>query len=285
MPDPHLSPTRGPEVHGHRGCRGERPENTIPAFQHALALGVDVLEMDVVISADNQVVVSHEPWLNPLFCLDPTGHSIAPNNGHRFNLYRMPYAEIRRCDCGLRRHPGFPEQKPVPAFKPLLREVLMAAETAARPHGLEPIRYSIELKSQPSGDRLFHPMPNDFLALVLAEVAAAGLLDRTTLLCFDRRILRLAHDHYPALATCLLVEDSLPWARSIEQLGFVPTTLGPDVRSVTATAVKLLRRSFPALRLVPWTVNAPSDMRRLQRLEVDGMTTDYPARLLSLLGR
>ena len=65
-----------PQIHGHRGCRGLRPENTLPAFLHALELGVDVLEMDVVISADQQVVVSHEPWLSSLLCLDPAGQRI-----------------------------------------------------------------------------------------------------------------------------------------------------------------------------------------------------------------
>lgn len=283
MSDAHFSSFHRPEVHGHRGCRGERPENTLPAFQHALALGVDVLEMDVVVSADNQVVVSHEPWLNPSFCLDPTGQPLPPDEVHRFNLYQMPYAEIRRCDCGLRRHPDFPDQVSEPAHKPLLREVFVAIESQTRALGRKPVGYSIELKSLPTGDFLFHPGPADFLALVLAELTLASVLDRTTLLCFDPRILRLAHRRHPELATCLLVEANMPWIRSIEQLGFVPTTLGPAVRSVTSATVKQLRSAFPSLRLVPWTVNTIPDTRRLQRLEVDGITTDYPKQLLTLL--
>lgn len=270
------------EVHGHRGCRGLRPENTLPAFLHALALGVDVLEMDVIISADNQVVVSHEPWLNPDICFGPDDQHIEANMSPAFNLYRMPYAAIRRCDCGQLRHPGFPEQVTQPAYKPLLREVLAAIETATAQLQRPPVGYSIEIKSSPAGDSIFHPEPAVFLPLVLAELIASQVLSRTTLLCFDARILQLANQQYPNLATCLLVEYDQSWLDSLQQIGFIPTTFGPDFHTVTFATVQQLRRYFPTLRLVPWTVNELADMQRLVHLGVDGMTTDYPNRLLTL---
>ncbi|GAC1596683.1 MAG: glycerophosphodiester phosphodiesterase family protein [Hymenobacter sp.] len=245
---------------------------------HALALDVDVIEMDVVISSDKQVVVSHEAWLNPRICLGPDGEALGPES-RESNLYQMPYAEIRRCDCGQLRHPGFPDQVSGPAYKPLLSEALLAIEAAAFRLRRRPVGYSIEVKSSPEGDDLFHPAPAAFLSLVLAELAAAQVLERTTLLCFDGRILRLAQEQQPRLATCLLVEDDLPWCRSIEQLGFVPTTFGPDFKTVTAGAVQTLRAEFPGVRLVPWTVNEPQDIARLYALGVDGMTTDYPDRV------
>ncbi|MBF9223526.1 glycerophosphodiester phosphodiesterase family protein [Hymenobacter ruricola] len=270
------------EVHGHRGCRGLRPENTLPAFLHAVALGVDVVELDVVISADRQVVVSHEPWLNPLICLDPNGQPFSSNEAQRHNLYQLPYAAIRRCDCGQLRHPSFPEQVVQPAYKPLLREVLTSVEAAAARLGRPAMRYSVEVKSSPEGDHRFHPAPAEFLALVLAELTAADVFSRTSLLSFDARILRLAHQQ-PQLATCLLVEDQFPWAHSICQLGFVPTTFGPHYLTATPGAVAALRTDFPGLRLVPWTVNEHNDMQRLLALRVDGITTDYPDRFRSLL--
>lgn len=274
-----------PEVHGHRGCRGLRPENTLPAFLHALRLGVDVIEMDVVISADKQVVVSHEPWLNPRICLDPAGQALGSEDARKANLYRLPYSEIRRCDCGQLRHPLFPEQVSEPAYKPLLRETLAVIEGAARQIGRTSVGYSIEIKSSPEGDNIFHPAPAEFLNLVLDELQAARVLSRTTLLCFDARILRLAHQLNPKLATCLLVEDTQAWGISIEKLGFIPTTFGPDFTTVSREAVRDLRTSFPGLRLVPWTVNELPDMQRLRDFGVDGMTTDYPDRLLSFLAQ
>jgi glycerophosphoryl diester phosphodiesterase len=239
--------------------------------------------MDVVISADRQVVVSHEPWLNPQFCLAPNGKIIPPDAAHSHNLYQIPYATIRRCECGMLQHPGFPDQVSEPAYKPLLREVLSIIERATVKLARPPVGYSIEIKSGPSGDGVFHPAPPEFLSLVLAELGAAGVLPRTTLLCFDERILQLAHHTQPALATCLLVENSEPWMSSIQHLGFVPAVFGPYHRTVSTEAVAQLRATHPGLRLVPWTVNEPEEMRQLLTLGVDGITTDYPDRLLTLL--
>lgn len=276
-------PFRRPEVHGHRGCRGLLPENTLPAFLHALALGVDVLELDVVISADLQVVVSHEPWLNPLICRGPAGEALSLTATPQFNLYHMPYALIRQCDCGQVRHPAFPQQVSLAAVKPLLREVLAAVEAASREMGRTPVNYSIEVKSLLEGDNQYHPVPEEFLPLVLAEINAAAVATRSTLLCFDPRILRLAARLQPTLATCLLVEQEQRWLPSLQHLGFIPTTFGPDHHSVSADAVAGLRATYPGLRLVPWTVNETPDMQRLLHLGVDGMTTDYPDRLLQYL--
>ena len=276
-----ASPSKIPELHGHRGCRGLRPENTLPAFLHALALGVDVLEMDVIISADKQVVVSHEPWLNPHICLGPDKQRIQNSPQPEFNLYQMPYAIISRCDCSLQ-HPVFPEQLSEPSHKPLLRDVLLATEAASRSlGGRQAVRYAIEIKSAPASDAVYHPAPAAFLSLVMAELHLAQVVTRTTLLCFDMRILRLAQQ-LPNLSTSLLVEADQAWLPSIQALGFLPTTFGPDFTSVTPAAVQLLRSSFPSLRLVPWTVNDPADMLTLSNLGVDGITTDYPDRFQSL---
>ena len=280
-----LNPAVQVEVHGHRGCRGLRPENTLLAFLHALELGVDVLELDVVVSADKQVVVSHEPWLNPAICLGPAGERVPANAAARFNLYEMPYRRIRACDCGQLRHPSFPGQFAQSAHKPLLAEVFAAVEAACGHLRRAPVRYAVELKCSPAGDGRHHPVPREFLALVVREIEAAGLLARTHLLCFDARILRLGHQLHPALATCLLLEDDQPWAPHIHELGFVPTTLGPAFRTVTAAAVHELRVAYPTLRLVPWTVNTVPDMRRLLALGLDGITTDYPDRLIALLAK
>lgn len=278
----HLNP-RKPAVHGHRGCRGLRPENTIPAFLHALELGVDVLELDVVVSADDQVVVSHEPWMNPLNTTAPHGIYIGPQQGANVNFYQRPYSEIRRYDCGLRSDPNFPEQVSMPAFKPLLREVFTAVEAHAHRLGIGPVGYSVEVKSSAAGDDVYHPAPGAFVRLVLAELHQADVMARTTLLSFDARVLREVHDSQPALATCLLLENDQPWFSNIRQLGFVPTVLGPDFTTVTADAVLTLRRTFPGLSLVPWTVNEVQDMMLLRALGVDGITTDFPDRLIRVL--
>lgn len=272
-----------PEVHGHRGCRGLLPENTLPAFLHALALGVDVLEMDVVISADQQVVVSHEPWLNTRLGRGPAGERIAAAHERDYNLYQLPYATIQRCAVGEWPHPDFPAQQTSPGHRPLLRDVLRATEAACQQLGRPPVGYSIEVKSEPAGDEIFHPAPAPFTALVLAEIQAAAVQPRTTLLSFDPRILQEARRTAPALRLCLLSETDVPAASLFQQLGFVPEVFGPDFRLLSLARVQALAAAYPGLRLVPWTVNTEADLRQVLAWNVAGITTDYPDRLLTLL--
>lgn len=275
-----------PEVHGHRGCRGLLPENTLPAFHHALALGVDALELDVVVSQDHDIVVSHEPWLSARLGRGPQGELIDPAHERDYNLYQLPYATIRQCAVGEWPHPDFPVQQPVPSHRPLLREVLAQAEAASHSLGRPAVRYSVEIKSSPEGDDLFHPMPPVFVALVLATLQAAGVLARTTLLSFDPRVLQAARQAQPDLGLCLLLEDYLPPVPELfAGLGFEPAALGPDFRLLSAATVQAIRAAYPALRLVPWTVNEPADLRLVRGWGVDAITTDYPDRLLALLNQ
>ena len=277
------TPPAQPEVHGHRGCRGLLPENTIPAFLHALQLGVDVLELDVVISQDQQVVVSHEPWLAAHLGTGPAGEFIDPRQERAYNIYHMPYPLIRRCVVGEKPQPAFPRQQPVASYRPLLREVLTTTEAACRVAGRRPVGYSVELKSSPADDDIYHPQPLVFVELVLAELAAAGVLTRTTLLSFDQRILRVARQLRPAQPVCLLSEEPTPPGLLFEQLGFVPDTFGPDFRLLSTGLVQQLAIRYPRLRVVPWTVNTLPDLRQATVWRVAGITTDYPDVLRTLL--
>lgn len=274
-----------PEVHGHRGCRGLLPENTLPAFLHALALGVDVLELDVVISADQQVVVSHEPWLAAHLGRGPAGERLSPQHEHDYNLYRMPYSNIRQCVVGEWPHPGFPGQQPHASYRPLLRELLATVEAACQRLGRPPVGYSIELKSTPTGDDIFHPVPGRFVELVLAEIHAAAVQTRTTLLSFDARILQAARQQAPAQAVCLLNETPASVTDLFGQLGFLPDFFGPDYQLLSPALIQELSAAYPQVRLVPWTVNELPDLQQTLAWGVFGITTDYPDRLLGLLHR
>lgn len=284
MAFPHFpTPFHRPEVHGHRGCRGLLPENTLLAFLHALALGVDVLELDVVVSADRQVVVSHEPWLSARLGTGPDNEELDPAHEREHNLYQLPYATIRRCLVGSKPHPGFPTQQPIASYRPLLREVIQAVEAACQQLGRPPVGYSIEVKSAPAGDGIFQPLPTPFVELVLAEVYATAIQSRTTLLSFDSRILQVARLQDPALRLCLLVEEDEPFPKLLRELGFIPDVLGPAFELLSAAKVQALRSAYPSLRLVPWTINKLPDISRAIEWGVAGITTDYPDRLLNLL--
>jgi glycerophosphoryl diester phosphodiesterase len=272
-----------PKVHGHRGCRGLRPENTLSAFLHAVVVGVDVVELDVVISQDGQVVVSHEPWLSAKLGRDPMGKLIDPAYEQQYNLYQLPYAIIQQCSVGEWPHPDFPEQQLVPSYRPLLREVVQQV-TATSQHLGRMVEFSVEIKSSPEGDNIFHPCPAKFVDLVVAELQYAGAIKRTTLLSFDPRILQVARHSYPEVALSFLIEDYLPPVATLfAALGFVPEVLGPDFQLLSASVVQSIRAAYPSLQLVPWTVNTPKDINTVLSWETDAITTDYPDLLIAAI--
>jgi len=113
---------------GHRGCRGLMPENTIQAMLKAIDLGVTTLEMDVVITADSQVILSHDPYFSHEITTGPTGVPISLEEEKKLVLYKMDYEATKAYDVGLKPNPKFPQQEKLKANKPLLREVFEDVE-------------------------------------------------------------------------------------------------------------------------------------------------------------
>lgn len=271
----------GFDLQGHRGARGLLPENTVPGFLRALELGVTTLEMDVVISQDGFVVVSHDPQMSHEICTHPSGEPVTEDEEARLVLYQMLYAEITEFDCGRRGHPRFPRQEPKPAEKPLLRAVIAAAEAYADTAGRPAPFYNIETKARPEGDGRLHPEPEPFARAVLKVVAAKDVAQRTTLQSFDPRTLRAARrlierGEAPPVRLALLAaqETSEGLAADVEALGFAPDIYSPDVRLVDEALVEDAHAR--GLQVIPWTVNDEAVMQQLQALGVDGLITDYP---------
>lgn len=270
------------DIQGHRGCRGLLPENTLPAFEKAIELGVTTLEMDVVLSGDNTWFVSHEPWLNHQICTDIEGRTILAEREQTYNLYRWRNAEIQACDCGSMGHPGYPEQKATPLSKPTLEEVLVYCEQKARALGRE-IRYNIEIKSHPDWEGIFQPPVDEYVDFFTDFMDRIDFTDRITVQSFDMRVLRLLNEQRPEWTLALLTDNLLTVKQNVKALGFTPEIYSPRHTSVHKLAVKACRELD--MKLIPWTVNDPSDMQKLIELGVDGIITDYPDRLIGVVGR
>ena len=266
------------DIQGHRGCRGLLPENTIPAFEHALELGVTTLEMDAVITKDKQVVVSHEPFMSHEICLTSSGEEILETEERSHNIYQLTYEEVAAYDCGTKYHPRFPDQKKMAVSKPLLRAVIEHAETYQQENNRPPVFYNIETKSKPEGDSLFHPEPKEFVDLLVAVFKETGIYDRTTLQSFDVRTLQYAHEAYPDLTLVLLIENKKSLEENLEILGFVPQVYSPYFQLVDANLVAVCREK--GMKLIPWTVNESSDIEEILALGVDGIISDYPDRVI-----
>lgn len=269
------------DIQGHRGYRGLYPENTIPAFEAALKLGVTTLEMDVVITGDNKVLVSHEPFMSHEICLDPSGNEIPENKEQQHNIFKMTLEEVGKYDCGSKSHPRFPHQKKMKVFKPLLSDVIQFAEAyAVRNNSALPF-YNIEIKSTVEWEQEFHPHHTVYADLLVNEILAAKISERTTIQSFDVRPLRYLKKQAIPVKLALLVENTQGAVENISELGFSPDYYSPDFHLLTAAEVKWLHSKH--IGILPWTVNESHDMTALMELGVDGIITDYPEKLIALM--
>lgn len=263
---------------GHRGARGLLPENTVPAFLKALEYPqVTTLELDLAVSQDNRLVVSHEPWMSHHICSHPDGRPVQEDEEMDLLIYQMPYSRVELYDCGMRGNDRFAEQEPVAAHKPTLEEVVTAAERYVHTSKRSPIQYNIEIKSQPDYDGIKCPPPTEFARLLYNNLRALGVTERACVQSFDVRPLQAFHALDSTITTALLIENTKGVAENLELLGYTPSIYSPYYKLITANTVEEVHKR--GVRLIPWTVNEVSDMQALIQLGVDGIITDYPNRI------
>ncbi|MFN3404479.1 MAG: glycerophosphodiester phosphodiesterase family protein [Cytophagaceae bacterium] len=262
------------DFQGHRGCRGLFPENTIEGFIEALNIGVTTLEMDVVISKDLKVVVSHEPFFNHEITTTPEGKFLTESNEKDYNLYRLDYSEIKKFDCGLKPHPRFPRQKKIPAIKPILDDVIEAAETFNSRITNIPVKYNIEIKSTIEGDNIYHPAPSQFAELLIEVLKRKNVLDRCIIQCFDVRTLQYIHEQHPEVLLSFLVENNEGHIKNFEKLGFITDIYSPEFIYVDEALMTFCKEK--SIKVIPWTINEISEMKKLISLGVDGLISDFP---------
>ncbi|MEO9474248.1 MAG: glycerophosphodiester phosphodiesterase family protein [Cyclobacteriaceae bacterium] len=264
------------DIQGHRGARGLLPENTIPAFLEAIDLGVTTIEMDLVVTKDLQLLVSHEPYMAAEYCLDPRGNEIADSLQSKYNIYQMSIDEVRSFDCGMKPHPRFPNQMKMAAEKPLLEDVIAVVESFIEEKGLPLVNYNIEIKSTPEDDAVFHPKPAAFSDLVFEALNENIDWERITIQSFDFRILQYFHQVYPKVRLAALVENELSIEENLFNLGFTPEIYSCEYVLLSREKVSQLHEL--GIQVIPWTVNEISEMEELIAWGVDGLITDYPNR-------
>ena len=254
------------DIQGHRGARGHAPENTLPGFERALAIGVTTLELDVGVTRDGVVVIHHDRGLNPDTTRGPDGKWLAVPGPL---IKDLTYDELQRYDVG-RIKPGseyekrFPHQKPVDGTRvPRLSDLFEKAGAT--------VRFNIETKVAPNETL----PPEPFARAVIAEVKKAAMGHRATIQSFDWRVLKVVEREAPEIPTAYLTErkDSDPQKVQAAR----GKTWSPDFRALTADTMAKARKI--GLRVIPWTVNERADIARMLELKVDGIISDYPDRV------
>ena len=280
------------DLQGHRGARGLAPENTLAAFETALRIGVDTLEMDVYLTADGHLVVTHDPLLSADITRDATGRWLsAPGPAIR----SLSLAEVQAYDVG-RIRPDSPQARNFPLQQaadgqriPRLSQVF---DLAAR-RGGRSLRFNIEIKYQPNEPQRYAPMETLVDALV-RDIQAAGLAERCTIQSFYWPVLQRVQQVAPTMSVGHLTAqrpgmntvDATSWmaGRSLQIDGSVPKMVraaggriwSPHFRDLTPELVR--EAQALGVKVVPWTVNEPGELQQVLALQVDGLITDYPDR-------
>lgn len=259
---------------GHRGIRGLMPENTIPSMYAAIDHNVNTLEVDVVISKDKKVVISHDVYFHADISTTPAGKTLTAREAQELLLYNMNYDSIRKYDVGLKPHKDFPQQRKIAAYKPLLAELVDSADRYAASKGRKVI-YNIELKTNAAYDGSKQPPVAETVELVMQVVKEKKLEDRCYLQSFDFRPLRILHEKYPNITTAVLIGggEKRTLDQQLADLGYVPEMYSPHYSLVTPALVEECHRR--GMKIIPWTVNTQEDMKKMMQLGVDGIITDY----------
>lgn len=287
------------DLQGHRGARGLAPENTLPAFERALAIGVTTLELDIGLTADGVLVVSHDPALNPAIVRDAGGKWL-PARGpllKDLSLRELQQYDVGRIDPASPYARTFSTQQPVDGTRiPTLAQVF----DLVRARGASHVRFNIETKLSPH-------LPQETVSAeamadaLLQAVREAGLRERVSIQSFDWRTLQRVQQREPGIPTVYLSiqtsntdntkDGSWTAGLRLADHGSVPRMVkaaGGKVWSPNAGALTqalVLEAQALGLQVIPWTVNNPADMERIVGWGVDGLITDYPDRLREVLAK
>ena len=261
------------KVHGHRGARAVLPENTLVGFEYALKIGVDVLEMDLAVTKDNHLVVSHDPYINSEICLDSKGKPPKKNTMIR----SLTLKQVKSYDCGSVQNKRFPKQKTIKGENiPTLDEVFKMVK--ASKHNKE-VEFNIETKIFPAHPEVT-PTPEEFSKLVVELVQKHKLQKRTIIQSFDYRTLIEVKKLDASIRT-----SQLTYANLLDSVAVVKASkadiLSPHYDWITASEVKRLHQN--KLQVAPWTANDPEVWQKLVEMNVDAIITDDPEALIKFL--
>lgn len=260
------------DIQGHRGCRSLYPENSIPGFIHAIKLDVTTLELDVVVTKDNNVVVCHDPILNELICKTEDCSAIDEYTEKR--IYHLTYEELKKFDCGCSGNPDFKEQKKMNINIPLLSEMIDSVESYISMNGLNEVFYNIEIKSKEVYDSELTPRIKEFSELVYAVISEKDIRHKVIIQSFDIRALQEIRSIDNNIPIALLVSNMKGHKKNIQTLGFTPDIYSPYFRFLNKKAVKELHEQ--GIKVIPWTVNKKTKIEKLIHMGVDGIITDDP---------
>ena len=296
-----LSKPNHIKIYGHRGARGDLPENTLESFKYLFDNAINAYETDILISKDLIPVITHDFRLDPSLTKDEAGNWIKDEN---IKIFDLTYNEISKFDIGslnkLSRYGRrFINQRSLENQKiPKLSELLELSSKNL----LQDLLINLEIKSTPDEKNLT-PDPQDLVQIVLNEINNSNLKDKIIISSFDWRILREVKKQSPEIPRAYLtfqqekgmkikktIYSKSPWIdhipltivydlpKIIKELG--GSAWHPYYKDINKKAVKDAHDNNLPVNV--WTVNDEDDMLKMIEYGVDGIMTDYPLRLKNL---
>jgi len=276
------TPMRGTtDLQGHRGARGHRPENTIPAFKYCMDQNMTTIELDTNVTKDRDLIIYHDSKINSSLCLDDTGKPARP-----VPVRELTVAELKKLDCGSVKNPKFPQQVPVKNTRlSTLSEFFTFVEKYRVQKGIKnPPDFNIELKF----DEIYtDPEIKEGASLMVREIEKAGMVKRSTVQCFVIDFLPEIKKLNSNIATSALFQPTylqgflMMLGLNANRKAILEKTLaaGADIISpyylyVTPRFVQECHSKN--IRVIPWTVNDEKTMRKMLDCGVDGIISDYP---------
>jgi len=269
------------DLQAHRGGAGLMPENTISAMKNAMDLNVNTLEFDLHLSQDGKVVVSHDAYFHHRYSTRPDGSLVQEEDPKEY-LYTMPYDSIAKYDVGMRFVERWPNQAKIAERKPLADELIDFTEQYTAENGLTPFNYNIEIKSvEGEGEGTLWPDYKTFCDACIPLLLSKNLGDRLIVQTFDTRALEYIHEKYPEVILSYLTEDEDNIETILTQISFKPDWWSPNFEVVTPENVKYCHDR--GIKVVPWTVDNPEDIKRIADYGVEAIISNYPDRLIEIL--
>lgn len=273
-----------PVIHAHRGGAALFPENTIVAMLGAVEMCVPVLELDLHMTRDSVVVVSHDAVLPALRTLTEDGDALAEGDSLSYSIYSMDYDSLSRFDVGSLADPRWPRRENIRCCVPRLSDLVDTVEQMTATLGLHPVGYNVEIKSDPSKDHIYTPDYRTFADECMRVLLSKDLGYRLIIQCFDVRTLNYLRGKYPTLCLSYLVEDTgLSFDEQLALLDFVPQYYSPESGMLTREVVD--RAHEMGMKVLPWTVDTEQEALRLRELGVDAIITDCPDSMAVWLDR
>ena len=257
------------EYFGHRGCRGLYPENTINGFKKAIDLGVDGIEWDVVVNKDNQLVISHEPYIDSNYCIKTNGDKIISET----NIYKMSLRDVKMYDCGIKGNKYFPDQEKISETKPSFKE---AERELIDFKG----KILFEIKSKSSHYGTYQPHPKEYAKIIYNETKNSFLLNQIIFMSFDPEILNeLQKLHSKSKFILLGYNPLVSYNKLISYLKFKPFAIGLNYAIIYTKT--LLAAHKDNIKVYAWTVNDKEKGEQLIEKGIDGIITDFPNYFIS----